>query len=251
MIRFNLTSVLLCLLFFSCRSTRENVTLRDLPASGKVELPELQITPAVIQPDDQIEIRVTSAINQEAANRIMGLIGVTQLVAPVFLVDSDGYIDLPQVGRIKIGGLTREQARQKLTTEIIKYVREPIVNVRLINFRFTVLGEVKTPGNFSVNNERVSILDALGYAGDFTEFAKRSSVRIIRDSSGKREIGMVDFTKQSSLTSPYYYLRRNDVVFIEAMQNKATFQSLSRTGIIIGAASSVLALVLTIVNISK
>lgn len=211
-------------------------------------MPDLQVSNAVIQPDDLIELRVLSAINPEAANRIAP---VTDNTVPTYLVDIEGFIDLPLAGRVKIAGLTRDQAKEKLAAEIAKFVREPAVHVRFVNFRFTVLGEVKNPGNFNISTEKVSILEALGYAGDFSEFARKNSVRVIRDSSGKREIGMINLTQQTVFTSPYYYLRRNDVVFVEALPGKTNFQSISRTSNIIAIASGVIALGLTIVNISK
>ena len=138
-------------------------------------------------PDDQLEIRIAGANETTSAlfnnyGNVSGSAGTT--IVP-HLVDANGEIEFPFIGKIKASGLTRDELKTRIRTDVTKYLKDPIVSVRFVNFRFTVLGEVRTPGNFVFPNEQVSILEALGQAGDMTQYARRNTVRVIRDSSGK------------------------------------------------------------------
>jgi polysaccharide export outer membrane protein len=144
--------------------------------------------------------------------------------------------------------MTRDEFKILLKQAVGKYLKDPIVTVRFTNFRFTVLGEVRSPGSFNVQNEKVSILEALGQAGDMTQFAKRNSVRVIRDSMGKREIGMVNFNQKTVFTSPYYYLKRNDVVYVEPQQSKTNYESVSRISSILATALGIVAVIFSLVR---
>jgi len=165
-----------------------------------------------------------------------------------YTVDYNGDVEFPIIGKIRAAGLTQEQFKNDLKEKVSKYLKDPLVSVKFINFRFTVLGEVKAPGSFLVPNERVTVLEALGLAGDMTSYSRRGSVRVIRDSSGHREIGLLDFTDKAVFTSKYYYLQRNDVLYIEAEKTKSQFEDFSRVSSIVATFASLLALAITVLK---
>lgn len=132
-----------------------------------------------------------------------------------YLVDEDGYIQFPVLGRIKIGGLTKVEAIKLLEGRISEHVKEPIVTIQNLNFKVSVLGEVNNPGPFFLTNERISILDALSLAGDLTIYGKRENVLVIRDNAGQKEFHYFDMTSTDIFKSPYFYLQQNDVVYVE------------------------------------
>ena len=136
-----------------------------------------------------------------------------------YLVDKDGYINFPVIGLIHVAGLTKQQLVDKLKTDISKYVKDVNVNVQIVNYKITVLGEVVRPGTVAVTNDRISVLDALGRVGDLTINANRKNVLVIRDQDGKKEFARLDLTDPAIFASPYFYLTQNDVVYIEP--NKA------------------------------
>jgi polysaccharide export outer membrane protein len=182
-----------------------------------------------IQPDDVLSITVSS-LNPEANmlfnNGVMpSAVGSTSAAvtrAPEgYLVDKNGEINFPVLGKVKLLGLTKEQATEKMTAEINKNVKNPIVNVKFLNFRITVIGEVNRPSSFTVPSERISLLEALGLAGDMTVYGKRENVLIIREQSGKRTVNRVNLSNKSILNSPDFYLQQNDVVYVEPAKLKA------------------------------
>ena len=137
-----------------------------------------------------------------------------------YLVERDGTINFPVVGRIKLEGLTTEDATRVVAAEVEKYVNNPVVFLRFLNYQITVLGEVNGPGRFNLNSQRVSILDAIGLAGDLTIFGLRENVLVVRESNGKLEFGRIDLTSPTLFSSPYYYLQQNDMVYIEPNPNR-------------------------------
>jgi polysaccharide biosynthesis/export protein len=230
----------LLLATISCTSAKKLVYFPDLPY--KTQLPDLQPSVPVIQPDDILDIKISSAINTEAGLKL-------NTTALNYLVDADGNLEFPLIGKVKVNGLTIDSARKKITNAAAIYVLKPVVIMRYINFRFTVLGEVKAPQTYAVSNEKVSILEALGYAGDLTQYAQRKEVRIIRDSSGKREVGIINLNEQTVFTSPYYYLKRNDVIYVQPAKQKSNADNLARVSSIVATISGILALALTVTSL--
>ena len=151
------------------------------------------------------------------------------------------------MGRIKALGNTPQELKEELIRRLKKYIKNPIINIRIQNFTISVLGEVKLPGQYSIPNERVNILQAISMAGDFTVFGKRKDVLILRENeNGDKEYHVVDFTSKTLLTSPYYYLKQNDVVIVNP--NNAKVQS-SSTNPNTSLYFSVITLILTISNL--
>jgi polysaccharide export outer membrane protein len=158
---------------------------------------------------------------------------------PGFLIDAEGNIDFPVIGKIRLSGLNRVEATSLLKEKLQPYLLNPVVNIRILNFKITVLGEVKNPGTFTIPNERITLLEALGIAGDLNITAVRKNVLVIRDDNGKKMEFRVDLTSKELFTSPVYYLNQNDVVYVEPNRARVNSSAInpSNAGIIISAVS--------------
>jgi polysaccharide export outer membrane protein len=163
-----------------------------------------------------------------------------------YLIDSQGYIIFPVLGKIQLGGLTSTQAADALTDALKPFVVDASVNLRLMNFKVTVQGEVTRPGTFTIESERITLLQALSMAGDIALYGKRDNILIIREVDGKRSYNRVDITKPDFMDSDFYYLAPNDVVYVEP--NKIRINS-SAVGPNLTFALSALSLLTTIVVI--
>ncbi|NCP61477.1 MAG: polysaccharide export protein, partial [Flavobacteriales bacterium] len=143
-----------------------------------------------------------------------------------YLVDSNGMIDFPVIGKLKIGGLSREEfiamLKEKLDPD---YIKNPNINVRLANFKVSILGDVRMPGSYTIPNERITILEAIALAGDTNISAERRGISVFREEAGKKVKYNVDLLSNATFTSPIYYLQQNDVIYVEP--NYARIQSAS------------------------
>ena len=140
-----------------------------------------------------------------------------------YLVDNNGNIDFPVLGTLHIGGLTKSQAENMIKEKLKTYIKEnPIVNVRMANYKISVMGEVAHPGTFTITNEKVNIMEALAMAGDMTVYGQRDKVKLIReDAQGNRQVIPLNLNDADIIVSPYYYLQQNDVVYVEPNAVKA------------------------------
>jgi polysaccharide export outer membrane protein len=182
-----------------------------------------------ICPDDLLTITVTAwdpsvvtPFNPPAwAYASQGEVSVTTAVQlHTYLVDTDGNITFPVVGKIQAAGLSKQDFAGRLQNEISRYVKDPLVNVQIVNYKVNIIGEIARPGTLTVQNERLTILDAIGRQGDLTINANRKNILIMRDNDGEKEFGRIDLTDPAIFASPYYYLRQNDVVYIEPNKPK-------------------------------
>ncbi|MDF9830643.1 polysaccharide biosynthesis/export family protein [Parabacteroides sp. PF5-6] len=137
-----------------------------------------------------------------------------------YLVDQEGYIQFPVLGKVHVQGLTKQELADRLRADISKYIDDPLVKVSLVNFKITALGEVSRPGTLTIRHDRISILDFLGSVGDVTINANRKNILILRDNNGVVERGRIDLTDPAIFASPYYYLQQNDVVYVEPNEAK-------------------------------
>jgi len=219
MLRIKSVLVLLCFLVAASCATRKDIAyLQDADSAGLAQ--SLNYEPT-LKPDDLLSIIVSAdtpevtvpfnlpAIqgNYQIDNNINGI--------KTYLVDNSGNIDFPVLGKIKLGGLTRTEAVNKMMKEISEYITNPSVNLRILNFKVSVLGEVQRPGSFNIQSERITLLEAIGNAGDLTIYGKRNNILVIREAEGKKSFARVDITNSAFIDSPYYYLTQNDVVVIE------------------------------------
>jgi len=183
-----------------------------------------------IQVDDLLSITVTS-LNPES--NMLFNVGVlmpsgdranTVVSNPVnenYLVDKNGNINYPVIGLIKLEGLTKQEAVNKMSQLLNEYVKDPIINIRFMNFKVTVIGEVTNPNSFIIPTEKITVLEALGLAGDMTAYGKRENVLVIREKEGVRTATRINFNEKDVLNSPYFYLQQNDIVYVEPYKTKA------------------------------
>lgn len=181
-----------------------------------------------IQPDDELFISVTSLVptatamyNLPVANPATNKDMLTQSSArqQTYIVNKDGNISFPVLGTIHVAGMTTSELADQLEQKIGKDVTDPTVKVSLVNFKVNVMGEVRNPGVVPVtNNERISIIDAIAAAGDMTEYGKRENVLLLRETDGKIEYHTLNLNDASIISSPYYYLKQNDVVIVDPNQ---------------------------------
>ena len=217
-----------------------------------------------IIPDDELLITVTSMVPTATAMYNLSLsnpavreqlLNVSQPQQQTYIVDVNGDIQFPVLGKLHVAGLSTQELTKKLEKLISKDVQDPIVRVQLVNFRINVLGEVHKPGAISVKKERYSILDALADAGDLTEYGERSNVMLIREVNGKRLYQRLNLNSSAVLTSPYFYLQQNDVVYVEpneirrenAKYNQNNSYKISVVSTIVSACSVIASLIIALV----
>ena len=213
-------------LLFSCRTTHNQITyFQDTEEQLHTQIKATASYETKIMADDLLSITVSSinptsvAIFNLPLTSYMNLGESTMVTdAPVlqsYLVDSDGTINFPVLGKIHIAGMTRGEMAEFLREKISAYAKDPLVTIKILNFKITILGEVAAPGTKKVSNERVSILDAIGMAGDLTIYGERTNVLLFRDNGIERETYRFDLTSSDIFTSPYFYLQQNDVIYVE------------------------------------
>lgn len=170
-----------------------------------------------------------------------------------YLISETGAITFPYLGEVKAAGLTRAAMTDTLRHKLQQYIDSAIVSIRLLNYRITILGEVSKPGTFSIPSERVTVLDAIGLAGDLTIYGKRNNIRVIRTADGSRQTATLDLNKGDIFDSPFFFLRQNDIVYVEMNERKIpnTDQAIIRNvSIALGIISS-LGVVISTINVLK
>jgi len=203
-----------------CTSAKDILYFQDIDTLDAKKI-EAAYEP-VIMKDDKLQIvisgpdkSVIAPYNFTLSDHVSGTYSSTQSVVP-YLVDSQGYIDMPGLGRIKVAGLRRVDLVNHITELLTQQglVKDPVVSVSFLNFRITVLGEVRNPGTYTVPSERITILQALGMAGDLLITADRNDILLIRDVDGVQTHYSFDITKSDILNSPYFYMHQNDVIYV-------------------------------------
>ncbi len=181
----------------------------------------VKLAEPLIQKNDLLSVKVYSLASKPEIDALYNLPeqtvagSSTTTTTAGFLVDNEGNIEFPRIGTLHVEGLKKAELAQQLKTTLDTILKNPTVIVRFLNFKVTVLGEVRGPGTFNVPTERITILEALGLAGDITEFGNKATVKIMRENSNQASIQTVDLTSKSLFASPLYRLQQNDVVFVE------------------------------------
>jgi polysaccharide export outer membrane protein len=225
----------------SCVTSKEIIYFQDEPVTKSNQM---DLNPAITyKPNDLLFISIggnkdaVAPFNLPAISYSASDVDANgQLKMPTYLIDVNGNIEYPVLGTLNLAGLTRMQATAFLKNKLSEYVKDPIVNIRLINFTITVLGEVNSPGTYTVEDERISFTEALGMAGDLTIHGIRENVFLIRENNGVKQFTQFDLTSINVVNSPNYYLQQNDVIYVQP--NKAKIRSASynqNNGIIISA----------------
>ena len=247
----NLILVFLVALATSCSAPKNVAYLWN---SDDVDLSQSEyLYDAKIMPKDVLTITVNT-VNPEAAAPFNLTVPTSfnnqsrstysQPILQTYLVDNEGTIDYPVLGRIKVGGLTKRECETMIHDKIKPYLNaneKPVVTVRMSSYSISVLGEVARPGSYQVSREKINILEALAQAGDLTIYGVRENVKLIReDSKGKKQIYHINLNDANLLTSPYYYLQQNDIVYVEPNKVKARNSTVGQTTTLWFSATSIL-----------
>lgn len=248
-------ALLILVIFASCVSRKSIVYLQ--PSQLELERKQNQYAPKIQQEDlltimvSAADVKVTQPFNQQ--NIYQATAGTATDIAfkPTYLVDANGEIDFPVLGKLKVGGLSRLEATELLRSKLKQYIVDPGVNLTFSNFKITVLGEVVKPGTYTLPQERVTVLEALGLAGDMTIKGVRSNVLLIREKDGEKKMERLNLLSDSILNSPYYYLAQNDVIYVEPNGSQVRNSNLGQNTNVWISVSSIIISILTLVVTSR
>ena len=257
--KFKLLALIGLILASSCTSYKQVPYLQNSREIDTTIVTELY--DARIQPKDMLTITVSSE-NQEAAipfNLTVATTGslnsrstYSQPVLQTYLVDNNGYIEFPTIGQLHISGLTKTETESLITSKIKSHFSsDPIVNVRFTNYKISVLGEVARPNTYTISNEKVNLFEALAMAGDLTIYGKRDGIKLIREEmDGTKKIIPINLNDANLIYSPYYYLRQNDVIYVEPNKAKAQNSEIgSMTSMFFSATSIMISIANLLFNI--
>jgi polysaccharide export outer membrane protein len=250
--------ICISLLLLSCSNTKSATYFNNI-SSRSFSTDVKQLEP-IIQKNDLLSINVSS-VNAEAtelfnqktedAAQITNNAGESSIVSG-YLVDQDGYVNFPILGNVVAAGRSKKELRNDITAKLVneKLLIDPIVDIRYLNYRVSVLGEVKNPAVLTIPNEKISLLEALGQVGDITIYGRRDNVTLIREENGIKRIQEIDLTTSEIFNSPYYYLQSNDIIYVQP--NKGRIASASEFKEWIPVILSALSLaVVTVVTIDR
>ena len=243
----------LCSFFFnSCKKAEEVLYFQGEFIDSTSELHSSYFP--VIQKNDMLEVMLTTA-NEEATKLFTPAIQNNKTTVTYssgvaskngFLVDQNGFIELPFIGKILAHGKKRNDLEDEIESKLSEYIKEPIVLIQIINFKVTVLGDVRRPGTISVPNEKISLIEAIAIAGDLNITAERKKVVLIREVNGVRKEFIIDLTSKDFFSSQFYFLQQNDVIYVSP--NRAKINSSSYSQIYLPILSSI-SLILTAINL--
>jgi polysaccharide export outer membrane protein len=225
----------------SCQSYKNIPYFKNIPSDSTyvykdgIKIPIAEFQEIRIQPNDILSVSIqtidpelntvmaggtnSSAGNTGSASGSLKSGNANDITG--FLVDKDGIIELPLAGKIKVAGLTTSEVRDEIRLKAMVYYKTPIVNVRIANFKVTVMGEVERPGSYLINGEKATILDALGEAGDLSIYGLRTNVLLSRNENGKQKMIRFDLTSSDIYDSPYFYLKQGDMIYVQPGKSKA------------------------------
>lgn len=218
------------LVFSSCVPQKKMLLLKEMEMASEnasIEYQNERTLNYKIQPGDNLFIRATSIIDEKTSLILNG--GGTQsnylnsdasIYLHSYTVNKDGFIDYPLTGPVEVKNLTVEQVKERLQNELSKYVKEVALMVKLSNFDITVIGEVNRPGKYKIYQSEINVLEAVALSGNFTNFAKTESIKLVRHTDNGSEIITLDAGKADILSSPYYYLKPNDIIYVEPLKFK-------------------------------
>ena len=254
--------VLLAFVMTGCQSYKKVPYLQDAEAVSHGVQNE-QLYDAKIMPKDLLTIVVSCTSPELAApfnltvatqGNVASNYTTAQPVLQQYLVDNEGKINFPVLGELHVGGLTKKATEQMIVEKLKPYIKEiPIVTVRMVNYKISVIGEVARPGIFTISNGKVNLLEALAMAGDMTVYGIRDKVKLIReDNQGKREIITLNLNDSDIINSPYYYLQQNDILYVTPNKTVSKNSGISNSTTIwisvVGTLVSLASLITTIIK---
>lgn len=226
---FSLLAIIGALAFSSCVSQKKVLLLKDIQMAEENKSIEYRNERSLnykIQPGDNLYIKAINIIDEKNSSVLNGegsrnyMTSDASIYLNSYTVNENGYLDYPLTGLVEVKNLTVEQVKDKLQRELAKFMKETALIVKLSNFDLTILGEVGKPGKYKVYQSEIGLLEAVAMAGNFTTFAKTSNVKIIRRTTNGSEIIKVDLGKADILSSPYYFLKPNDIIYVEPLKIK-------------------------------
>ena len=245
-------ALVFCFLMAGC-SSYKNVPYLQNPEIVNSISEQLPLYDARIMPKDLLTITVNTTDPQAAApfnlsyqiqanSNSQNILTTGQSALQQYLVNNEGEITMPVIGKVKVVGMTKNQAEEIIRVRLEPYLKEePIVTVRMANYKISVLGEVARPGSFTINNEKVNVLEALAMAGDLTIYGLRDNVKLIReDAQGKREIITLNLNNAELVTCPYFYLKQNDILYVTPNETKAKNSDIGNSTTLWFSATSIL-----------
>lgn len=223
--------IMLLLSVISCKPKENMVYMENQTTDLNQEVRQAVFEGSRLQSGDLLDIKVTAfdeyAVRPfnlqsmtQVGNNEIGTSQSSQAGTQGYLVDNDGNILFPVLGKIFVQNKTMSQVRSDLEARLLEYLSDPMVTIRQLNFNITVLGEVKKPGQYTSASDKVTLLQALGMAGDMTDNGDRTKVKLVRHENGADHTYVINFTDQNITSSPYYYMQQNDVLYIEPDTNK-------------------------------
>ena len=249
----------------SCSTNKNNLSyFQDIDIDSFAAALKTETVEPKIEPFDELNITVNSShpelsaqYNLPMVNPISvkeGFINYSTPAQATYIVSKDGNITMPVLGEIHVAGMTTDQLADFLVKKISAEIEDPTVIVNLLNFKINVAGEVTKPGQYVINDKRVSILDALSLAGDLTPYGERSNILLVRENDGQRNVYQVDLTNPDILSSPIFYLKQNDYVYVapnkirsdNAKYNQNNAYKLSVISTVVSATSVVASLVIAL-----
>jgi len=247
-------------LLSACVSNKKIAYFQDIQAVNQAKLESaISFTEPVIQPDDILSVNIFTlnpqngaVINQVASTPALGGNSNNSIASQStgFLVDKNGEIELSLIGKVKVAGLTTYNARELIREKAGDFYKQPNVQLRFANFKVSVLGEVNSPSAYTLPNEKVTILDVLSLAGDLTIYGRRDNVLIVRENNGKKEFARLDLNSSQIFNSPYYYLRQNDVIYVEPNKRKVSASNSAQIQTI-GVIASVISVIVLAISSFK
>jgi polysaccharide export outer membrane protein len=233
--------------FSSCGSTQNAVYFANVDTARFTQVIKADYKEPLIHTDDILTISVQS-LGQDAfaapgavAAGAGGAVASGGTAVSGFLVNKTGNVELPMLGIVKLAGFTTSQAIEVIRTKATQFYKDPTVQVRFANYKITVLGEVIKPATYTVPSEKVTVLDAISMAGDLTVYGKRDNIMLMRDNGDKKDIVRLNLNSTNLISSPYFYLKQNDVLYVEPTKAKSAANNAPRTRLItIGIAAATL-----------
>lgn len=261
--KINIILILICVVLLSSCVSTKNITYFQNKDQIDFSMSK-QLYDAKIMPKDILQIQVFS-MTPEAAEpfNLMKLTGSSTSISSTgqgtvydYLVNNDGNIEYPVLGTVHLGGLSKTEAEQLIKSKIKPYLAESenvVVHVRMMNYKYAILGGVRSPGLYTTQNEKVSILEAIAQAGDLTTFAYRDRIFLIRENAeGQKEYHQLNINDANIISSPYYYLQQNDVIYVESRKTEARNAFISsNTSVWFSLVSSLMSITTFIIALSK
>lgn len=234
---------------------KSDVNQKNLPKDSTLRKYAYEIFNYQIQPEDILSVRIESLTPKEfdffSGDAAVSAQALNTQANPLLigeLVDRNGMIPFPVIGKVKVAGLTVYQAQDTIQKIANLYTESALVKVRLLNFRITILGEVNKEGNITLMNNRVSMLEAVGLAGGLTDLADKQNVKLIRQKNGRTEVQYIDLLSEDFMSSPYYFVNQNDLLIVPALKQRPFRKYFAQNVALMVSTLSLIVLTLNLTN---